>query len=295
MIYAPIIIPTLNRKKHLERCINSLSKNRISSESDIYISVDYPPLEKYKKGYQEVVDYLKTNPKIFTSFKSVHIYYQKENLGPNKNSQFLINIIEKKYSNYIYTEDDNEFAPNFLEYINKGLLKYEKNEHILAICGYKDTEYISRGNIIASKIYPAYGVGRWVWKNKKMKSDISIYLFNKDLYSSKLMKRLKKNNRMLYNLYVTQILFGSKPPFWNAGQLCCIDSVISIYLHVTDNICIVPQISKSRTWGNDGSGVNMLDMGVNVEEEYEIDSDNSFDFELGDDELQFNEKNYSIV
>ena len=97
-----------------------------------------------------------------------------------------------------------------------------------------------------------------------------------------------------YNLYVTQILFGSKPPFWNAGQLCCIDSVISIYLHVTDNICIVPQISKSRTWGNDGSGVNMLDMGVNVEEEYEIDSDNSFDFELGDDELQFNEKNYSI-
>lgn len=33
MIFAPVLIPTLNRVKHLQRCLNSLVKNTYANET----------------------------------------------------------------------------------------------------------------------------------------------------------------------------------------------------------------------------------------------------------------------
>ncbi len=52
--YAPVAIPTLNRIDHLKRCISSLAKNEYAKYTNIYISVDYPPNEKYLDGYNEI-------------------------------------------------------------------------------------------------------------------------------------------------------------------------------------------------------------------------------------------------
>lgn len=59
MVYAPVIIPTCNRIEHLKKCINSLASNEFAKFTEIYISVDFPPSEKYEKGYNEVINYLK--------------------------------------------------------------------------------------------------------------------------------------------------------------------------------------------------------------------------------------------
>ena len=290
---APIIIPTLNRKEHLERCITSLANNVLANQTEIFISVDYPPSSKYETGYQEVLAYLRKNTYLHSAFKKVTIFYQTNNLGPCGNTDFLENKIKVKYDRYIYTEDDNEFSPNFLEYVNKGLEIFENVENIIAVCGCKDTSYISKNNFLASKLFPAYGVGRWVEKDKRMKINISKVLLDKKVYSGKIMDILKKNNRTLYNIYITNVLMGNKMPYWCDGDLRNIDSVISIYLHISDFICIVPLISKSRTWGNDGSGVNMLKTNTNVEENI-IDCMTTFDFDKVDDNIEFNDLNYGI-
>lgn len=44
--------------------------------------------------------------------------------------------VEKRFDRYISTEDDNEFSPNFLVYMNKGLELYKDDPKVLAICGY---------------------------------------------------------------------------------------------------------------------------------------------------------------
>ena len=94
---APIIIPTLNRYEHLRRCIESLGKNTLANETEIYISLDYPPSDKYIEGYNKVYQYLKSNS--IDGFKEVHIFFQEKNLGPTENAYFLRREVYKKYVN----------------------------------------------------------------------------------------------------------------------------------------------------------------------------------------------------
>ena len=103
MKYAPIIIPTLNRKQHLMRCLNSLAANTGAEHTEVFISVDFPPAERYRQGYQEVKEYLDKGD--FSAFKAVHVIYQQENLGAKDNCTYLIQMIGKTFDRYIFTED----------------------------------------------------------------------------------------------------------------------------------------------------------------------------------------------
>ena len=86
--YAPIIVVTLNRNEHLKRCIHSLAMNTGAENTDIYISVDFPPAEKYIDGYRRVKEYLSSTTDL-KKFKNAYIFYQEKNLGPGKNIRFL--------------------------------------------------------------------------------------------------------------------------------------------------------------------------------------------------------------
>ena len=58
MIYAPVVIPTLNRYEHLRQCLESLSNCTLAEETEVYVALDYPPLEKYVEGWQKTREYL---------------------------------------------------------------------------------------------------------------------------------------------------------------------------------------------------------------------------------------------
>ncbi len=131
MIYAPIVIPTCNRLTHLKRCIASLQANSWAKHTELYLSVDYPPSEKYENGYPELCEWLSEKPK---GFKAVHIFIQPQNLGPIKNVQFLTDLVSNVYDRFMITEDDNEFSPNFIEYMDKCLEQYETDPSVLFVC-----------------------------------------------------------------------------------------------------------------------------------------------------------------
>lgn len=50
MIFYPVIIPTLNRIKHLKDCIESLKHNTYASETELVIGLDFPVTEEHKIG-----------------------------------------------------------------------------------------------------------------------------------------------------------------------------------------------------------------------------------------------------
>ena len=58
VIYAPVVIPTLNRKVHLKHCLDSLAANTGAEHTEVYISVDFPPAPKYEEGYRQLKAYL---------------------------------------------------------------------------------------------------------------------------------------------------------------------------------------------------------------------------------------------
>lgn len=294
MVYYPVIIPTLNRVEHLKRCLSSLMKNKGAENTEVFLSVDYPPAEKYVSGYIKVKEYLTDGD--FSCFKKFTVIYQDENLGPGGNSEFLKDLIKEKYDAFIYSEDDNEFAPNFLEYINKGLEIFSDNSDVIGICGSKDTAWESEGkNILFSKLYSAYGVGCWFHKDKEIAEKGNKLLLTPETYSPKKIYSLYKQNKCLFTFYISCILATDKGLFWlDEDSLNWCDSVRSIYMHFTDAVCVVPDISKSRTWGNDGSGVNMGTI-----DDYSPEKENPLDvtenFEYSDiDSLSFLQMNYDI-
>lgn len=275
--YAPIIIPTLNRVEHLKRCIKSLSANTGVFKTEIYISVDYPPSEKYVEGYRNVIDYLKHTSDL-KAFKKSNIFYQECNLGPKKNFLFLKDKVKEKYDSYIATEDDNEFSPNFLDYINKGLILFENSPNVMSINGQKDTEYnFGENNVTGSKLFPAYGYGTWFAKEEQLESDMKNLLLSPEYFHPRKAIKLFRQNKYMFALYINGIICSNTGLFWNENnELYACDTVRAIYMYFTNSFCVVPQVSKSRTWGNDGSGVNMPNTGIDPTLMWKLDTEPLF-------------------
>ena len=255
MAFAPIIIPTLNRVTHLKRCIESLQKNLWVEKTPLIISVDYPTKSEHEEGYREVIKFLNSG---IDGFRSVEIIYQKENHGAIENGLFLLNYIRDRYEYYIFSEDDNEFSPYFIQYMNECLEKYKDNEQIVAICSMSrlnDSYYA--GNVYSTPLFLAYGYGAWFHKNDDLQKKICNRTFyTETIYSVRtLLYMADISSQILFSLqsiiYDKDDLFRRKD-----GSVPFIDVTISIYNILEQTVCIYPSKSLSKNWGYDGSGAN---------------------------------------
>lgn len=254
-ICAPVIIPTLSRFVHLKECIASLQKNNLAIKTELFISVDFPPSEKYKEGYEKVIDYLQCG---IDGFKKVNIYYQEENLGPNENTNFLKREALKQYDRFIYTEDDNIFSSNYLEYMNQCLDKYQDDKEVYAISGYSyPINWGENKNAIIreSLYFSAWGYGIWeneyIQEQKFTKHDIFLYL--KDLNNA---IKMYQNSRKMFNEAVYIASGKHYLAFLDNGELYHMDVVQGIYMYIFRKKMIMPFPSKVRNVGYDGSGQN---------------------------------------
>lgn len=293
MIYAPIVIPTLCRSKHFIRLVESLKKNSWASFTDVYVGLDYPPSEKYKKGWAEICEYLdKSDFSVFAKFVVVR---RETNYGSARNSAELNRLVQNKYDRWIRTDDDCEFSPNFLEYMDKCLDKYEDDEKIVAVTGYSypvDWAHKEHSTCIRQNInLSMWGTGFWVKKRLPIEHEIS---------SGKLLRKVRHvlkyrlNERMIdicfADYMISALAFRKKTKKLFLG---CTDVSMRAYLAIEDKFCITPVVSKVRNYGFDGSGVfcsciEEKDFGVNAKNynypKQEIDCSESFEIELDDDE-----------
>ncbi len=255
MNYAPVIIPTLNRFEHLKRCVDSLRNNSLAQYTDLFISVDYPPEEKYLEGYQKVVDYVKGG---IVGFRDVHIYFQKSNMGSSRNSLFLRQEAGKLFDTYIFTEDDNVFSPCYLSYINQCLEKYKDNVSVYAICGYS---YPIKWNedintiVKCDCLFPAWGYATWTDKRKQLqrlsKQDIQQYM----KHPVNVWKLYKRNR----HLFIEAVHIARNNHYLALDEqknLKHIDCVMGIYLVMKNMYALIPTLSMVRNLGSDGSGLH---------------------------------------
>lgn len=238
--YAPILIPTLNRYEHFKRCVESLAKCTHAEKTELVIGLDYPPSERYQKGWEQIsifVDKIK-------GFKKVTIFRADKNLGESKNLQIIRTYAEKKYNTYIITEDDNEFSPCFLDYTNKALTLYWDDERVTSISGYNFP--IEMGNynknIYAHHQYSAWGVGKWVKKFKPIPTNFAIDILKSP---NNIRKILRAEPKILFNL----LSMIAQQQRW--GDALTVASNI-----VNDYYSIFPSISLCKNHGHDGSGLH---------------------------------------
>ncbi|MCM1498460.1 MAG: glycosyltransferase [Clostridium sp.] len=252
---APILIVTLNRYDHLRRCIESLKQNSLAKDTDLYIGLDYPSDERYQKGYEQVKKYLEGD---IDGFRNVIVVRHTVNQGVLENIRILREIVYEKHGRFIFSEDDNEFSPNYLEYMNRCLERYENDESVLAIAGYNypiDTDGF-QGNVFRYSIYfPAWGYGIWREKELQMRKQIHMSFFEQCYRDGSYMRMLSKASRNQYANMVKGMLEYTHDLIKD-GQIMEVDLAYGLYMASAGKQMIFPVKSKVRNCGYDGTGVN---------------------------------------
>lgn len=251
MVYAPVIITTLCRYNHFVRCIESLKNNTWAKYTDIYIGLDYPKKQSHWEGYEKICKYLDGE---FYEFKSFNVIKRMNNYGSLRNMKELREHVFENFDRVIRTDDDAEFSPNFLEYMDKCLMYYEYSEDIIGVTGYSypiDWIVDRNANVFEENfIFPMWGTGLWREKYRK---------FEKDLQNGYLRHKFPNYLRSME----THKLIDSKFVDYVNGALCwldnsLIDSVtdvsLGIYLTLEKKRIVMPTISKVRNHGFDGTG-----------------------------------------
>ena len=243
MLFAPVLIPTLNRFEHFKRCVESLSRCNYAEKTELFIALDYPLRENHWIGYTKIKDYINS----IRGFKSVQIIERHENYGAIKNFYSSIDLLFNKFDRLIFTEDDNEFATNFLSFVNQGLTEYELRTDIFSVSGYnspiKMPEYYAK-DIYLRKGFTAWGVG--IWKKKWFEVDWSMNEFNTFVDNKKSLKEFAK----VAENSVPQLLTMRKT------QEKLADGIIAVHLLNHKMHSLYPLKTRVRNHGHDGSGQN---------------------------------------
>ncbi|OGU74880.1 MAG: glycosyl transferase [Ignavibacteria bacterium RBG_16_34_14] len=132
MNLAPIILFVYNRPRYTKQTIDSLSKNSLAKESELFIYSDAPKSQKDKKSVSEVREYLKT----INGYKNVVIKESQINKGLAKSITSGVTEIVERYGKAIVLEDDLFLSAFFLKYMNEALRLYESEKDVISIHGY---------------------------------------------------------------------------------------------------------------------------------------------------------------
>jgi hypothetical protein len=241
-IFAPVLIPTLNRYEHFKRCVETLSLCELANQTVLYVVLDYPLKEKHWEGYNQIIAYLP----FINAFKELHIIKREVNYGPYKNLYNSIDFLFESYEEIIFSEDDNVFSTNFLKHVNTGLRVYQHRKDIFSISGYNSPIIMPafyKHDVYLRKGFTAWGVG--LWKDKWQNVDWTMSEFNACIDDISFIKRVKNETghlNQLLNMRKSQIPLG--------------DGIILVHLLKYRMFSIYPVVSKVRNTGHDGSGVH---------------------------------------
>lgn len=275
--YAPVMIPTLCRYEHFKACVESLMKCAGADETDVFIGLDYPVKTSQQEGYERISEYLE-KLKTTHNFKSLNVIKRERNYGTggSGNAALLRLEILKEYDRIIFTEDDNIFAPSFLEFINKGLEIFQEDQRVQAICGYRHFYNIKYGqnNYFRQSVdFSAWGYGTWKNRIERI-HELNPSWFRKRLTLKNFLK-VKKYSGNYRALQFFQLSFTDPQKF------VITDNVISVFMCLEGIDVIMPVVSKVKNAGVDGSGENFKKTSSELIERHnaqKISSDSAFDF-----------------
>lgn len=246
MIYAPIIIPTLNRYNHFRACLESLSKCTHAEFTEVYVGLDFPPSEKYVEGYNLINDYLSKIGNL--RFKKINVYKRDRNFGPTLNFIELKKIVYERYDRAICTEDDNIFSPCFLDYMNKSLEKYHNDPTISSVCGFNKLQHYDYSHsTYFSRVSCAWGIGLWKHKEVKIKSVI----FDRSFFIHEIFNWHRAAYYYIHNPFTLIVASSMLRKNHLLGDVCR-----TILNHKNHWYQLRPCVSLVKNMGYDGSGVH---------------------------------------
>ena len=162
MSYAPILLFVYNRPEHTRRCIQSLLKNPLASESYLFIYADGAKDSTQQEAVNEVRNYIRT----IQGFKQTTLIERSENWGLARNIIDGVTTQVNRYGKVIVLEDDLVVAPYFLQFMNDALEVYKDEPKVGHIQACDFTQDSSLPSTFLIKWTGSWGWATWdrAWK-----------------------------------------------------------------------------------------------------------------------------------
>ena len=163
MTLAPILLFVYNRPEHVRRSIESLLRNELAAQSELFIYADAAKDEAAESTVAEVRQYIKG----IKGFKSVHITERERNWGLANNVIDGVTTLVNQYGRVIVLEDDLIVAPYFLQFMNDALETYKDSQEVGHIQACDFTHDPSLPDTFLIKWTGSWGWATWdrAWKN----------------------------------------------------------------------------------------------------------------------------------
>jgi hypothetical protein len=242
---APVLIITLHRFDKLRACIESLQRNYLAGETDLYVALDCPRDVTHVDGQLKIKNYLNE----LQGFQSVKIINRPTNFGIIRNYLDAMDSILTNNDRVIFSEDDNVFSVDFLSFMNTALSTYEHEKTVFTISGYGyplDLTAVHGSPVYRWCGHSAWGFGiwrdRWLqlsWDVEKVFASVSVFL--KDYAKVHRLERVA-------NHYLPALLTVSCDGRLNG------DTVINLHQFLNGYQSVFPVVTRVRNGGQDGSG-----------------------------------------
>ncbi|SDB68205.1 hypothetical protein [Butyrivibrio sp. INlla16] len=158
---APIAFFVYSRADHTKKAIDALLNNKQAKYSDLFIFSDGAKDEDSKKKVAEVRRYIQS----LSGFKSIICEFREKNYGMKRNIIDGVTTVVNRYGRVIVVEDDVIVAPDFLEFMNLALSKYENYSRLMAISGY--TPAVPKDKLPDYFFIPWFNCWGWAtWANR---------------------------------------------------------------------------------------------------------------------------------
>jgi len=132
MALAPITLFVYNRPAHTRQTVEALRMNPLAASTELHVFSDGPRAPEAAPRIREVREYLKT----VDGFAKVTVYERDRNFGLATSVIDGVTRLCEAAGRVIVLEDDLVVSPQFLEYMNRALERYQDEDSAMQVSGY---------------------------------------------------------------------------------------------------------------------------------------------------------------
>lgn len=262
MSLAPIVLFVYNRPEHTKQTVESLKKNLLAEQSELFIFSDGPRNKKDHFNVEAVRAYIDT----ISGFRNIAIERQTGNSGLAPSVIAGVSSIIRRYGKAIVIEDDLLFSPHFLTYMNQSLDCYFDDPAVFSIGGYSPSLDIP--NNYRADSYLSYRCCTWgwaTWADRWEKVDWDVKDFDSFIKNREHVEKFNRGGDDMSKILKLQM--EGKVSSWGIRW---------DYAHYKNNaFCFRPTHSIVANIGNDGTGVHCgttdkFDIRINVQPTFDF-------------------------
>jgi len=241
----PLAVFTFNRADHARRVLDSLAACRRFGECRLHIFCDGPQRPEQAAAVaasrQAVRDWLARTG------TPAQVVEQPQNLGSGGSVVAGVTELCQTYGRAIVVEDDLVFSPDFLDYMLRGLERYQREPQVYEIAGYMyPIAHPAQPACFFLPFINAWGWATWdrAWRSFEMEP------------ADALETLADPATRRRFDLGLEEARFSNMLKNRLAGEIDAWDIQWRYAVFKADGLVLYPRRSLVWNGGFDGSGIN---------------------------------------